>query len=66
MTEIKGGNLPAAWQKFEVLVGGTKIDARETPANGGRSATFEVPVDGPRVIIAEAGKADGFRKVNRY
>ena len=58
--------LPAAWQGFEVLVGGTKIDAKENTASGGRFATFEVPVDGPWVIVAEAGKADAFRKVNRY
>ena len=37
-----------------------------TDAHGNKLATFDAPLDGTWVIVAEKGKAESFRKINRY
>jgi len=59
--------IPAGWKAFEVESNGKKTAATETTEDGVRTATFEATPDGTVwIIVAEAGKAETFRKVNRY
>jgi sialate O-acetylesterase len=46
--------------------GGKVLEATETPKNGAKFITFNAPVDGTWIIVAEKGKAADFAKVNRY
>ena len=60
--------IPAAWKAFELQVAGAKIEPPATTpaADGGRTITFDAPTDASWIVIAEAGKIDQFRKVDRY
>lgn len=46
--------------------GGKPISATETTKDGAKFVNFNAPVDSTWVIVAEAGKAADFAKVNRY
>ena len=58
--------IPAEWKGFEVEAGGKKLDVTETTKDATRFVTFNAPVDGTWIIVAESGKAVEFRKVNRF
>jgi len=45
---------------------GAKINATNSTKDDVHMAVFEVPADASWIIVAEAGKAAGFRTVNRY
>ena len=49
-----------------IRTGGQLIKAIEITEDGNRFAIFEVPLDGTWIIVAEIGKAEKFRKINRY
>ncbi len=55
---------PAA--KGIIKTGGAMLKTTESTKGGAKFVTFDAPVDGTWVIIAEAGKAADFRKINRY
>jgi len=65
-------NETAVWQNqtayFARLVrtGGQPIETAESEKDGNKYATFDAPLDGTWIIVAEKGKAEGFRKINRY
>ncbi len=58
--------IPAEWKGFEVEALGKKLDTTETTTSGARFATFNAPLGMTWIIVAEAGKAAEFRKINRY
>jgi sialate O-acetylesterase len=58
--------IPAEWKGYEIENKGTKITATDSTKDGVHMAVFEVPADASWIIVAEAGKAAGFRTVNRY
>lgn len=58
--------IPTEWKGFEVTAGGQHVDAVEADKDGVKFATFNAPVDGSWIIVAEAGKAADFQKVNRF
>jgi len=58
--------IPADWKGFEIESKGKKIAATESTLDGVRTATFEAPPDGTWIIIAQPGKAESFRKIDRY
>jgi hypothetical protein len=45
---------------------GKPLKTTETTIKGARFVTFEAPTDKTWVIVAEKGKAEEFRKINRY
>ena len=49
-----------------VKTGGKLVKATETIKDGSRFVTFDAPIDRTWIIVAETGKAAGFRKINRY
>lgn len=58
--------IPNEWKDYSVEVGGKPVTATETIHEGARLATFDIPVDGKWIIVAEKGRAAEFRNVNRY
>jgi sialate O-acetylesterase len=58
--------IPAEWKAFEVEAAGKALDVKETTKEGKRFVTFNAPGDGSWIIVAEAGKAAEFRKINRF
>jgi sialate O-acetylesterase len=52
--------------KGMVKAGGAMLKTTESTKDGAKFVTFDAPVDGTWVIVAEAGKAADFRKINRY
>lgn len=59
--------IPAEWKGFEVEANGKPLAVTETTTGGARFAKFDAPVDGTTwIIVAETGKAAGFRTVKRY
>ncbi len=63
--DLKGVN-GAFVSKGVLATGGKPIPATESSKNGAKFITFNAPVDSTWVIVAEAGKAKDFAKVNRY
>lgn len=58
--------IPAEWKGFEVESGGKPLEVTESSEDGAKFVSFNAPMDLSWVIVAEAGKAADFRKVNRY
>jgi sialate O-acetylesterase len=58
--------IPAEWKGFEVESGGKPVAVQEEVKDGNRFALFTAPVDKAWIIVAEAGKAEAFRKINRF
>ncbi len=58
--------IPAEWKGFEVEAGGKRLEVTTTTKDGTRFITFNAPMDETWIIVAEAGKAAGFRNINRF
>jgi len=49
-----------------IRTGGQSITTTESIEDGNKFVTFDAPLDGTWIIVAEKGKAEEFRKINRY
>lgn len=58
--------VPAEWPGAEVEIDGKPVAAAETVKDGVKTLAFPVPADGAWVIVAERGKAAGFRGIDRF
>ncbi len=58
--------LPAEWRAWIVESDNARIEARKETVEGRSFATFAAPVDGAWIIVAEKGRAEEFRKIDRY
>jgi sialate O-acetylesterase len=57
--------IPAEWKGCAVECGGKAVAGRVIAEDGATVVTFEVPAAGEWIIVAEKGKAEDFRGVNR-
>ena len=58
--------VPAEWDGCTVEIAGKPVDVTPTEKDGRRVVTFEAPTDGSWIIVARPGKAEAFRKIDRY
>ena len=58
--------IPEEWDGYVVESGQASIETRAKTEGDARFATFTVPVDRAWIIVAEQGRGDGLRGINRY
>lgn len=58
--------LPEEWKGCVVEIDGSAIQAETVTQDGARFARFNTSPESGRIIVAESGQAESFRKVNRY
>ncbi|PTY02553.1 hypothetical protein DB346_08375 [Verrucomicrobia bacterium LW23] len=57
--------VPAEWSEAQVEVSGQPVTAESVTDAAGKYVKFEMPI-GVRAVVAKAGKAADFSKINRY
>jgi sialate O-acetylesterase len=58
--------IPSEWKGYEVEIGAKPVSVKETKQDGQTFVSFQADVDLKWIIVAEKGKAESFRKVNRF
>ncbi len=58
--------IPEEWTAYVVESRDASIETRAEISDDARFVTFTVPVDRAWIIVAEKGKVDEFRRINRY